>query len=75
VTLDLDAQRAQLFYPTPDRRATDAHLTGNLGAAKHDHRVLGEQAEQLVNAPIGGFGDGCGAPGHRERKAKTEIRN
>src|SRR5580704_2300491 len=53
MTVDLDAQRAQLLNESPDLRAADADLVGNLGAADHYRGVIHQQADNAAQARVG----------------------
>ena len=53
MALHADAQRAQFFNPAPHGAARHADFAGDFRAADDDHRVVGEQRQQRVNAAIG----------------------
>ena len=53
MALHADAQRAQLFDPVPHGAARHADFAGDFRAADDDHRVVGEQREQRVDAAVG----------------------
>jgi hypothetical protein len=54
-----DAQRAQLFNPSPDGEARYTNFPGNFRAADNDYGVVCKQREQRVNSPIRRPGKSC----------------
>ncbi len=59
MALHAHAQRAQLFDPAPHGEARYADFARDFRAADDNHRVVGKQREQRVDAPIGRSRKSC----------------
>ena len=74
VSLDANAEGAQLFDPAPDLLAGDANLPGDFCAADNDGRIFGEERQQGVDTAVGGAGKGGHARGgHWEQGSILEA--